>query len=653
KYNDQYRAKKKLEREAALEDLNKSKEKDATGERVPSEFNTREELLKIYRGQDPKAEFGAKPKKGIEYINPSTCTILGMERSFEEWLELRFKYRDSLWELMQLIGEGRWSEQAHRPLADFFVKKDNSRLPLDYTRGDLSKVLFSLDDQHDRLLLYPRGNRKSTISLIDAVHWIINFPDIVILICTSTKALGKKFVRVIREFFTVKNYKFPTDFQALYPDYCVPENKGKTTGDIREFWCPKRHLFATVNPTVSYTSMEAGTAGVRADVIKFDDAVDEENYKQVEQRIRIREKYDKVRELLVGRNGFTDVVGTRYTDGLKSDKLEGSEPDLYGTILKRDQEDQTLKKLIKAAWEVLPEFADVPIKQLEPHMVTLLFPDLPCVCGQSNEEKARSCSSCGELIQHSPGSFVSLIKKCKDNEINFRCQQLNQPVGEVHEENSYVNTFTEDNIWAKVVGTDWFHRVQGDTYLFFDTAMTAGRNADYSAFAVARIQLRDEQGLPPLIWFLEIRADRYTDQKVAETIAELMAKWNCGAYIEDIPTTGVLFKREVERQIRIRGVEHLPRTWFVPSQQPKAKETRIRSLQMLHDRELLRFIRGDWMELTIKQLTGYCGHTAKGHKGRKDDIPDALAYVYKVLPYIEGITSEEQKKIEEERQRLT
>src|SRR6202021_3089802 len=105
--------------------------------------------------------------------------------------------------------------------------------------------------------------------------------------------------------------------------------------------------------------------------------------------------------------------------------------------------------------------------------------------------------------------------------------------------------------------------------------MTAGRKSDYSAFAVIQIEDRGED-MPPLIWVLEVRADRYIDVKVAETIAELMQKWSCGAYVEEIPGTGMTFKNEVKKQIWMRNCQDLPFMWFTQSQEPKAKEPRLR-----------------------------------------------------------------------------
>ncbi len=632
-YMVKYHAEKKIEekeKQDALEILEKCKALDDKKQYAPGEFSNWIDLFKIFHGENPKNDPDAKLKDKEEIITPSQHLFQDQKLSFDDWIEKRRLYRLDLWLLMQL--RGSWNEQAHKPLADFFVRKDNSTLAFEYDQDEKNDWLRDQDEQHTRLLLYPRGFRKSTVSILDLVQWILNCPDIIVLVVPSTKRLGKLFIGELRGYFTIKDPRRPTQFQILFPEFCVPEGKGKKSGDVREFWCPLRHLNLK-DPTVSFSSMESGSAGCRADIIRFDDAVDDINYKEPESRLTILAKFDQTRELIVPPFGYWDAVGTRYTDGLRDDSEEGPVPDMYGTILKRnlDDEAQSLKILIGAAWTVLSEFEDVPYKQLKPEMVTLL----------SSDPKG-------------PGSFKVLMGKCRDNEPQFRSQQLNQPVAELNDEESYINTFTDDNIRKAQKDPSWVTTIQGPVrrYLFVDTAMTAGRKSDYSAFAVAQIEERGEDQ-PPIIWWLEIRADRYPDQRVAEIIAELMSKWNCGAYVEEIPSTSTTFKNEVNRQRHMKACQDLPFIWFTPDQQPAAKETRIRGLQLLHEHGLLRFVIGPWIDLMIKQLTSYTGHKSRKKYvgGRKDDIPDAMSYVYKVLPYIPGVMSESQKIEQEEREK--
>src|ERR1700674_4462869 len=93
KYNKQYREKEKKVREF-LDSL-VAKDVEAAGERYKSEALSYTDLGKIYFGQSYKEtqEEEDSRKKKIEIPNPSGSDILGMSRSFEEWLQLRDQAR--------------------------------------------------------------------------------------------------------------------------------------------------------------------------------------------------------------------------------------------------------------------------------------------------------------------------------------------------------------------------------------------------------------------------------------------------------------------------------------------------------------------------------------------------------------------------------
>lgn len=223
------------------------------------------------------------------------------------------------------------------------------------------------------------------------------------------------------------------------------------------------------------------------------------------------------------------------------------------------------------------------------------------------------------------------------------CQQMNLPA-HIDEIGQYINTFTEENLRAAHRSFTLIPQI-GKKYIFVDTAATAGRRADYSACAIVLIEERPG-GMDPLVWFLEIKFGRWTDSETAVNIVSLTKKWDpqC-TLIEEIPTTSNLFKNEIKRQQNIQGCAHTPIMWFTPDLKPKAKENRIKGLQLLHERGLLRFVTGSWVDEMTTQLTKYTGHkTNRGYRGgRKDDIPDAMSYVQKVLPFVAGGQTDEEK----------
>src|SRR6202790_879405 len=101
-----------------------------------------------------------------------------------EFDSLRHRCRTNLFFLAGAILGKSMYEHVHRPITNFFVQKDNSQLPDKYTLKQLHQCIYALDATKERLLLYPRSSYKSTLNVIDCVQWIINFPDIRILILT-------------------------------------------------------------------------------------------------------------------------------------------------------------------------------------------------------------------------------------------------------------------------------------------------------------------------------------------------------------------------------------------------------------------------------------------------------------------------------------
>lgn len=119
-----------------------------------------------------------------------------------------------------------------------------------------------------------------------------------------------------------------------------------------------------------------------------------------------------------------------------------------------------------------------------------------------------------------------------------------------------------------------------------------------------------------------------------------------GVLIEKIPAELASFRQEVERQIIVHNVQHLRVNWFDPDLRSGAKEGRQRSLQLLHEQGLLRFVIGLWTDEVTKQLIEYNGDpklhgSSKG--GRHDDLIDSMSFILKVLPYIPGIQTDQEK----------
>ncbi len=101
--------------------------------------------------------------------------------------------------------------QTHARVCNFFVQKRPGAL------------LNEQDETKERLLLYPRGSFKSTIDIIDCVQWIINFPDVRILVLTATVDLATAFIGELKNYFVVLAQGELTVFQQLFPQFTVPK----------------------------------------------------------------------------------------------------------------------------------------------------------------------------------------------------------------------------------------------------------------------------------------------------------------------------------------------------------------------------------------------------------------------------------------------
>ena len=101
----------------------------------------------------------------------------------------------------------------------------------------------------------------------------------------------------------------------------------------------------------------SGFAGTRAHLLKFDDAVDEENWKSVKSRLTVNQKYEAAGELIESPFGRVHVIGTAWTRGKPDDYVDEdgvmkAVPDLYHMILEKEEKAtvKSFKILVAAAW---------------------------------------------------------------------------------------------------------------------------------------------------------------------------------------------------------------------------------------------------------------------------------------------------------------
>ena len=259
----------------------------------------------------------------------------------EELLKRRQEARTNLLYLCnQVLGYQDVSRKVHGEIIDHlqhFVGGEETVDGLGKPHYKPFKTCWELSGPRNQLILFPRGHLKTTIiTLAHTIQWILNYPDIRILISTATGDQVKKMMGEIKSHFQYNN-----TFRWMFPDYCPAAKKAADWGSQEEFTVSNRKLHRK-EPTVSTCSVGKVIAGAHYEVIKNSDLVDKENVKTPNQIADVVSHFGYLNPLLersevAPYHGWTDVEGTRYDFGDLYGRLEGS-----GTyhVLVRPRSDQ-------------------------------------------------------------------------------------------------------------------------------------------------------------------------------------------------------------------------------------------------------------------------------------------------------------------------
>lgn len=198
----------------------------------------------------------------------------------------------------------------HGPFQDFFVKKDKA------------KDLPEQSSFKNRLLLWPRGGLKTTWGMVDIVQWILNFPQIRILILTAAEDLAVKILDETKGHFLVKVYQ-PSLMNIFFPEFCKEE---KDMGNQFEYTCPvwEARNIKRREPTIMASSVTSTLSGFHFEVLHLDDAISNRNAQNEEQCLSINKNF-KINKKMLRPWGYCTKIGTRYFDS-----------DMYGIDLENN-----------------------------------------------------------------------------------------------------------------------------------------------------------------------------------------------------------------------------------------------------------------------------------------------------------------------------
>ena len=239
---------------------------------------------------------------------------------------LRQDCRTNLLKLCGILGYKDVSQLVHGPILGRLQKFEGGT---DENGRYTPKIPhWQLPGPRRTLILYPRGHLKTTIiTIAHTIQWVINYPDIRLLISTATSDQAEKVMRELKGHF-----QFNEDFRMLFPEFCPPAKRAADWGSRDEFIVPNRTLHRK-EPTVWTCTVGKTIAGVHPDVIKNSDLVDKENVKtpggisDVISHFRylnpLLERYDATPDFPAS-IGWNDVEGTKYDFGDLHNTLEQS-----------------------------------------------------------------------------------------------------------------------------------------------------------------------------------------------------------------------------------------------------------------------------------------------------------------------------------------
>jgi len=539
-------------------------------------------------------------------------------RTFEEWLLERNKCRKDNYYLGIVLGHD-FVEHVHREMCQQFVPKMfDGVYHAGYTLREVRKAIEKhqlIRGGQEMMLLAPRGSFKSTTNKVDCVSWMLNAPDVRILILCGETGLANKFMDDIKGYFHMPERADPTRFQQLFPEYILAERDATDTLPIS---CAARIIPQGGDPTLWVNSVGSNLSGWHCDILKGDDVVTDENSNTEGTREKVNFKWSGALNLL-DEWGFCDNIGTRYFPD-----------DLFGDRIKLATSDDPLplKLLVRAAWMVKPAFARDPstgkayrIEDLKEHMVDLYFP-----------EKL---------------DFKSIHSKLLRNKIQALCQQFNEPAGGddlLHFDEDELRKAHEQLTAAPINDK---RGVRQDIYVAFDHS-SGSKSGDYSAGAACVFDKRDDG--ESVMHVIDVAFGKWKNSELARQIVEMGAKWNPRCILIEDWAESELIKIEIARLAMARGIV-LPLLWVKRSMEFNAKKNRISGIEILLTTARIKFVGGWWTDELIKQFTKYTGDRVRR---RHDDIPDAIGYLQKFMPETTDTSAyEAMKKAEEERQKTT
>lgn len=465
------------------------------------------------------------------------------------------------------------SPNTHREVGAFFVQKNPD------------KSIADQDKIKQRLLLMPRGTFKTTFNIVDAVQWIITFPELAMFVMTASNTddspLADAFVEEVAGHFFNPNTGVDTKpLHLLFPEHVIMKMPKKGW-----FITPARKKYRR-DPTLMGASIESSLSGWHFDVIKFEDIQDNRNSQTVAAIKKIKRNLFINLKMLMSW-GYREGTGTRY-----------GPMDVYGLVIERLNVNIG-KVMWKPAMKVKPE-----VWKKRPKLL----------------EKAEDYSFLFETLEEDDWDlffpeflpFDKLMENRDEDEHSFMTQQMNVATG------GFKPIFPLEKLQAATLDEEQMP-ITGTVYVKWRLELKESTDIAGACGILSNGRM----------YILEIVRGSYTPSTQAMKIVG-MAKRNSTHKISIEETPGARYQETAIRNEALRQRWELSINWLPHQQDEKDRELRIKSCEPILATGRLFFSRD------IKILREV--HRQLYHYGmiEESEIADVVSRVCEELPRLIG-----------------
>lgn len=438
---------------------------------------------------------------------------------------------------------------------------------------DLCKFLTNPDLKPYRLVLYPRGHRKSFYAAMYACWRVVCDPSISIVYLSATSDLAESQLR------TIKGTLDSPIIRKIWPDL-INIDEGK-----REKWTsteicvddPRRKAEGTRDSTVKAGGLTTNITGAHCDLIILDDMVVPKNNTE-EGRRQVMSQYSQLQSIL-NPGGMILAVGTRYHP-----------KDIYATM------QETVEEIYDDTGELIgkePQW-DILQKSVEENGEFLW-----------NRQKRKDGKYYGFDFKE-----LARIKAGYVDKSQFYAQYYNDP----NDEGSALITqdmfmyYNRDHLYTK--GGVYFIKDRPlNVYAAIDFAFSLANRADSTAIVVVGVDSDNNKYVMDIDRFKTDRIQDYYSHVIAIHEKYNLKKLRAEVTVAQQVIVTALKDKLAENSIRLAIEDYRPQT---------KKEERVLSvLRPLYEDHKILHYRGGNCEILEEEL--------KQLKPAHDDVKNALA----------------------------